>query len=248
MLGRGTVVRLPARELVLQLLPEWRGSAKLIFIFRDDFEPELAVLENFLSAGAVLVDVGANYGIYSLAASRLVGASGRIFAFEPARSTFSVLEKNIALNRIANVQPVCLALSDGTGEGRLYHHVDSSRNSLMGGASAQEAEVVQVSTLDRALLELGAPRVDFVKIDAEGADELVCRGALDTLQKDLPVVMFEHLPAARVELPASGAGSVLAGLGYEFHKMDGARPVRIESKGLPEGNIVAVHPKGGRTA
>src|SRR5262252_8984864 len=99
-LGRTTVVRLPARELVLQLLPEWHGSAKLIFTFRDDFEPDLATLESFLPSGAVMVDVGANYGIYSLAASRLVGGSGSVFAFEPARSTFSLLERNIALNRM----------------------------------------------------------------------------------------------------------------------------------------------------
>src|SRR5215472_838200 len=77
-------VRLPRRNLTLHLPAEWRGGPKLIYSLRDDFEPDLAVLDKVLANGSVMLDVGANLGLFTLVASRLVGPSGRIVAFEPA--------------------------------------------------------------------------------------------------------------------------------------------------------------------
>jgi FkbM family methyltransferase len=243
-LHRPVSIRLPARDLLLYLPPDWHGTAKLLYVFRDDFEPDLAVLRNYLGAKATMVDVGANYGMFSLVASRLVGESGRVLAFEPANATFAVLKRNLESNDVRNVTPFRMALSDSAGTMRLYHDVDATRNSLAPTTRSQDFEEVQTGTLDEVLAKAHVHQVDFIKIDVEGADELVCRGAMNTLRVSLPVVLFEHnAPAAdRMKLEARNTGKVLADLGYEFY-LPGPQLVRAEGRDLPEGNILAVHPR-----
>ena len=82
-LQHGAIAHLQRWDLDMYLPPNWRGVEKLIFTFRDHYEPELGYLEKILSPGMTFVDAGACYGIYSLAASRLVGLEGRVLAFEP---------------------------------------------------------------------------------------------------------------------------------------------------------------------
>lgn len=243
-LGGGKTVHLRARNLNLYLPAEWHGAGKLIYIFRDDYETELGLLNKFLSPGQVMIDVGANYGMFSLTASQLVGNGGKVIAFEPARSTFSVFERNLALNGVQNVTPFRLALSEAPGKLRLYHDVDTTRNSLAASADTQDFEEVEVRTLDDVVKELGVSQLAFLKIDVEGADELVCRGAVQILQTSLPPVLFEHNPdaAARMGL-GSSTGRTLARLGYHFYHFDGSSLSRIDAEELPGGNIVALHPE-----
>jgi hypothetical protein len=70
------IVPLKHFNIDMFLPAEWHGIAKLVFAFREQYEPELALLPRFLSPGSVFLDVGANYGIYSLVASRIVGGQG----------------------------------------------------------------------------------------------------------------------------------------------------------------------------
>ena len=74
---------------------KWQGIGRLIFTLREHYEPELAYLEKVLSAGKTFVDVGASFGIYTVAASRMVGDTGRVLAFEPSVQSFPILQKNI---------------------------------------------------------------------------------------------------------------------------------------------------------
>lgn len=242
LLGWERTVSLRARRLKFHVPAEWHGAAKLIYVFRDDYETDLALLDRFLSSGQVMIDVGANYGVFSLVASRLVGNGGKVIAFEPARSTFSVFERNLALNGIRNVTALRVALSEAPGKLRLYHNIDATRNSLAPSPDAQDFEEVEVRTLDEVAKEHSIGRVGFLKIDVEGADELVCRGAIQTLRRSFPPVLFEHNrdSAARIGLK-NNTGCALAGLGYHFYHFRGSNLCRIESTDLPEGNIVALH-------
>jgi len=241
--GRSVQVRLPRQQLTLWLPPEWHGAAKLLYIFRDDYEPDLAVLRNFLAPGGLMVDVGANYGIFSLNAAKLVGKAGRVLAFEPAQSNFSTLEKNLGLNEATQVRAFRMALSDKPGTLRLYHDPDPTRNSLAPGANAQDFEEVEVKTLDAVLSANAVSRIDFVKIDVEGADELVCRGALESLRKYLPPVFYENNSGSAVHmgLKAGGTAAVLAELGYTFYQCEGERLIKLTGPTPPEGNILALH-------
>jgi len=81
-------------------------------------------------AGKTFVDAGANFGIYTMVASKLVGQSGRVIAFEPTAESFEVLRRNIALNGLTNVLAVQGALSDKAGTAWLHYGTDPVRNSL----------------------------------------------------------------------------------------------------------------------
>jgi FkbM family methyltransferase len=217
--GRAAVVDLRRWHLQMFLPAHWRGFGKFMFAFREHYEPELVYLERILSPGKVFIDVGANFGIYSLVASRLVGERGRVIAFEPSIQSFPVLQKNIALNKQTNVRAIRAALSETGGRAWLYHARDPVCDSLgrdlsFGGAG----EEVVLESFDHVLQESGIGRVDVIKVDVEGAEELVLRGAVGSLTTHSPIVIFEFNPgcAARLGLAPDGAKDFLESLGYEF--------------------------------
>jgi len=88
---------------------------------RGRVEPELEALQRFLGPGDVLVDVGANIGLFSLKGAHLVGEAGLVLAVEPGETSFTRLSANLALNTLPQVQMVRAALSDHEGEMALFH-------------------------------------------------------------------------------------------------------------------------------
>jgi FkbM family methyltransferase len=218
-LRMATTIELPDWNVRMFFPAQRKGFGKFIFAFREYYEPELAYLERILSPGKVFIDVGANFGVYTLIASKLVGESGRVFAFEPTAQSFAILRQNIALNQFSNVRAFQAALAQTRGKTWLYHGFDPVGNSLgmdpLGGGKGEE---VQIEALDSLLEEHGIDRVDAIKIDVEGAEELVLRGAIRTLITHSPVVIFECNPgcAARLGLSPYGARDLLKSLNYEF--------------------------------
>jgi FkbM family methyltransferase len=201
-------------------LPTDQGAlGKFLFVFRENYEPELAVLERFLSPGKIFIDVGANYGIYTLVASKLTGDSGRAIAFEPTMLSYSELLKNISLNNFKNVLAFRAAVSEKAGTGWLYYGTDPVSNSLGRDPRLEGGgEQVILETLDDVLRKTSIDHVDVIKIDAEGAEELVLRGASNLLASMRPVIIYEVNPMASLLLGLSGEGPtrMLGRLGYEF--------------------------------
>jgi FkbM family methyltransferase len=219
LLRMATTVELPRWNVRMFFPAQRKGFGKFIFAFREYYEPELAYLEKILSPGKVFVDVGANFGVYTLIASKLVGEAGKVFAFEPTAESFAILQQNIALNQFSNVRGFQVALSNTRGKGWLYHGWDPVGNSLgMDSLGDGKGEAVQIETLDNLFEQNGVERVDAIKIDVEGAEELVLRGAIRSLTQHRPVVIFECNPgcAARLGLAPDGARDFLESLGYEF--------------------------------
>ena len=151
-----------------------------------------------LRTGMTVVDIGANIGDYTLVASRGVGDSGMVYAFEPDPVSYSLLERNIRLNNCENVVPYNLAITDSVGERTLYlDSEDSGRQSLSAANVREVAECVRsrTETLDHFFENL-ATKPDFIKIDAQGAEGLILQGAQNLLRKqDLQVIM-EFWPRA----------------------------------------------------
>src|SRR6266436_10400822 len=176
---RATVVRLGRWNLSIYLPARWKGVEKLIFVFREGYEPELAYLERALSPGNTFVDVGANLGIYTLVASRIVGPSGRVIAFEPSVQSLPLLQKNIMLNSLTNVTAFPVALSEKAGRVRLYHAGSCPSGNSLGHHPSFPGgfETVLAESLDDVLQRIPAGRVDVIKMDVQGAEELVLRGA-----------------------------------------------------------------------
>jgi FkbM family methyltransferase len=244
LLRLSATIRLGNRDLQMFLPPEWGGIAKLAFTFRERYEPELPFLEQILSPGMTFVDAGACYGLYTLAASKIVGESGRVITFEPASRAFRVLRKNIALNSLANVLAYPLALTTNSGKALLYHHPNVGCDSLGRDHSFTEtAEEVGTESLDNVLRKISVSHVDVIKMDVQGAEELVLRGAKEILTSSRPAVIFEVYPPGTVLLGLSpnGAWDFLGSLGYEFFLVDRQGTLRRELSLPADRNVVAVH-------
>ena len=243
LLETGVIVSLRRWNLRMHLPAAWRGIAKFMFVFREDYEPELTFLERILSPGKTFIDVGASFGIYSLLASRLVGRTGHVMSFEPTSASFRILEQNIALNRLVNVSASRLALCHTTGTTWLYHGVEPGSNSL-GNSSAhgQKGEVVSTDRLDDVLVQSSVNRVDVIKMDVEGAEELVLRGAKQALTTFQPIIIYELVPerATALRLSPRGAWDFLDQLGYEFFVIGPNRELVRQKSPPVNRNVVAL--------
>ncbi len=168
------------------------------YLFAGGFEKaEIDFVRNHLQRGDVVLDIGANAGLYTIIAARLVGESGHIYAFEPGRDALTLLRNNIRINGLTNVTVIEAAVSNMTGRASFALATDSALSSLAttDRADQQIADWTTVTTirLDDALRQHQIERVDFIKIDVEGAEGLVMRGAIDVLgAKDEPLtILFE---------------------------------------------------------
>jgi FkbM family methyltransferase len=139
-----------------------------------------------LKNGDVVWDLGANAGIFTLVASRIVGQKGRVFAFEPQPRNVDALRRHLELNGFRNVDVWPCAVSDQVGEARF----DDSGGSSQGFLSDRGQIVVPTVTLDSLMAtgELLAPRV--IKIDIEGAEHRALRGAERTIDACRPAVFL----------------------------------------------------------
>lgn len=152
------------------------------------YEPEVTnYLQRNLALGNTFVDVGANSGYYTVLASRLVGSSGRVLAFEPNPFVLPRLRANIAQNRLSNVSVFEVALGDARRECTLDPRpgqdgeasVVNSRRRVDVRRPSNRRVAVQMRTLDDCAD--GAP-VDIIKIDAEGAEPLILAGMKDVIR------------------------------------------------------------------
>lgn len=153
-----------------------------------------------LQPGTLVIDAGANFGHYALVASKFVGKSGNVIAFEPNANTFQLLQSNIDMQANQNLTAVQAGLSDKTGELNLY--IDGSNP---GGHSYSKDNVrkiesdqtTRVYSLDEYLhsSKVSLP-VSLIKIDVQGFEVKVIRGAQKTIMHHHPIVFCEVTPKA----------------------------------------------------
>ena len=192
LLRRPAVIKLPHWNCRLYLPSTLHFGTTSIFLFRETYEPELLYLQNVLHPGDVFIDAGASIGIFTVVASRLVGDAGCVLAFEPADGTIPVLHRNVQINRLGNVRIFKQALSEKEGTRELYHVYGAPTYSLGGtGRDSELFEEVQVTTIDQAVRAANLGPVSCIKIDVEGAEELVLRGAKETIERSRPTIIFE---------------------------------------------------------
>lgn len=175
------------------------------------WEPEVhAAMTRTIGTGMSVLDVGAHVGLFTLAAARRVGPTGRVFAFEPSPATLVSLRRHITLNGFDDrVEVVPAAVGDIEGETPFYVYGETmsasvaraSLDELSPGREAMPASeiTVPVVTLDGLCTERGV-RPDRVKIDVEGAELRVLRGAVELLHSHAEVICEIH-PA---QLEAAG--------------------------------------------
>jgi len=161
-------------------------------IIDDGFwEPHVeSVLRRFLGPGSVFVDIGANVGWHTALASSIVGIDGVVYAIEPNPENARLIAHTIDHNRLSNVRLIPLALGETTGFSA-YRSAIGSNGGFVGHGRPNlldpRATIVPTIRFD----DLDIARVDVIKIDVEGAEPIVFRGAAATIERDHPVIVFE---------------------------------------------------------
>lgn len=187
----------------------------------------LSVLRNLVKPGMVVIDAGANIGEITLLAAKKVGASGKVYSFEPLPEVSAKLEKNVRDNDFSQVSIQRFGLSDKAGEINIYQssssYGDGSDNGGLGtlypsDSIAKPAGVIKLTTLDDFCGERKLQKVDLIKLDIEGAELPALKGALNTLKQFKPKLIIEvqEETAERAGYSADDILIFLANLGYEF--------------------------------
>ena len=159
---------------------------------QDWFEGELVFLRRLLQTGQRAIDIGANYGVYTLSIAKAVGPTGAVWAFEPTASTAALLAQGIAANNFTHVVLEQSALSRDCGTAQLTLNDSPEANSLARDEqSGGTTETVRVVTLDECLERYHWDNIDLVKIDAEGEEENILEGAGRFLAELSPLILFE---------------------------------------------------------
>jgi len=142
---------------------------------------------NLIKPGMIAVDVGANKGYFSLLFAKLMGDKGKVLSFEPDPNNCFWIEKSINANKYTSIKLYQIALSNKDGEATFYPGKKSGWGSLFfsKNASAPDKNPLRVKTLrlDSILKEEGLENIDIIKIDVEGSDLLVLKGAENFLKK-----------------------------------------------------------------
>jgi FkbM family methyltransferase len=170
-----------------------------MILLNGGWEPaETGLIRSQLKPGDTFIDVGANFGYYTVLASKLVGPTGRVIAFEPDPRSFELLRRNVARNGCTNVVLEQKALADKPGTLTL-HVSDSNRgaHSVVREGTPDVSHTVDVPAvpLDDYLADKDG-RVDLVKIDTEGAEGFILVGMQDTLRTNPAAkLVLEFIPS-----------------------------------------------------
>ena len=190
---------------------------------------EIAFFRSRFRAGMTLIDVGANVGLYSALALSTPEFRGRVIALEPHAESRRYLEKTIAGNAPAPgaAQIVGLAASDRTGTLSLYQNPENKGdNRLYPDALLRSTESVGADTLDNICRRAGIASAQFVKIDVQGAEAQVVRGAFGLLGASTDcILMTEFWPYGLARCGSDGLEylRMLRELGFRLYELSGKR-------------------------
>lgn len=219
-----------------------------IFFFGHYELETVWTIKRLLHPGFTAVDVGANVGCHSLLMGALVGAAGQVLACEPHPTIFDRLVRNVALNRLSQVRPIPVALSDAAGEQVLHSFPADAGNRGTATLLAKNAVLgapelrVRVETLDDLLDLNGCTRLDLIKIDTEGNEQKVLNGAIRSIARFKPHVLFEfdrHTWSGANASFDTTAGSLVE-LGYGLYLVGPGSFEMLHGTPARTGNVLAV--------
>lgn len=178
-------------------------------------------LRTHLRPGMTVLDIGANVGAVTALAADCVGPTGRVIAYEPTPALVAELKARFRNRPNVEIRPA--AVSDENGRAPFTVYADrSTASSLFPAAFVESGRrvIVPVRSLDVESASL--PPIDFIKVDAQGAEGRIFAAARRLLKRDKPLLVFELWQPG---LRAAGTGAAtlldsLAGLGYHFHPLN----------------------------
>lgn len=209
------------------------------------YEPDVTrAIEAHCSAGMTTIDIGAHRGYFTLIMSRIVGPEGRCIAFEPEPDNARFLRTTIAANHLTNVRVEQLAIGAASGTVAFRGHELSTMGRLdaLVGESSRHAfgdyVMVEATTLDAYATSLPLDRLDFAKVDVEGAERMVIDGASETLRRFRPTLLIEVHDFERAEAHARTLVTMLRELDYAVN--DVASGSEVDPATYQGGTILAI--------
>lgn len=222
------ITRLDER-LKVRIYPKDRLGVS-IFIYGFSEKAECLFVKRFLQPGMTFLDVGANFGQYTLLGADRVGKTGSVHSFEPSNRLFNELEYNVALNGFENLCSLNrVAVSDAIGTAELSKYEEGAEVfGSLGTHERKEAKVlgketVETITLDSYVEDNAIQRVDLIKMDIEGAELLALHGARELLSRpNAPVLVLElsDVNCSGFSYRAIEIWDYLEQLGYKMYEMD----------------------------
>lgn len=195
-------------------------------------------IDQYVKPGMVCMDVGANIGFFSVHLGQVVGHEGKVYCFEPIPSVHKRLQQHIEENNVgSSVKASTLALSNEDGEATIHFADENLTNQGMASivlAQSQLANEQKIRTvkLDTFVQSEGLTRLDFVKLDIQGAETFFLEGGKETLNKMKPILCFEVAPDELVPLQLKPKDLLLQieELGYTNYTLlpNGERGSRVD--------------------
>lgn len=205
-----------------------------------------------VAPGAIFLDIGANKGEWTadvLRAAEAVGKVVRVIAFEPCTPTRTLLADRFDHEHVVEVLGV--ALSDNCGEAIFYANTPGSGTNSLHPVSGNQEERVSVTTLDEFLRQRGTGRITFAKIDVEGFDALVLKGARRTLAAgQIDLLQFEYNWRWLLNsMNLRAVFDLIDGMPYRFGKLAGGKLLvfdrwHFEMDRFFENNYVLIRKEG----
>lgn len=180
---------------------------------------EMVRLPSFVKPGDCCVDVGANIGLHTLSLARAVGVTGHVFSFEPVRKNALLAQLNCEINNLHNVTMIASPLSDVSGKRLSANLPDNDSSFAFFSETGDMGDEGVTQTLDEFCRSRAIASVHFIKVDVEGAEMKILRGASRLLSSAgaPPVVMVEMVDdyLRRFGDNAGEAVAFMASLGYQ---------------------------------
>lgn len=183
----------------------------------EKYEPyETQLILRQTKKGNTVIDVGANIGYYTILLADKVEKTGKVYAFEPDKTNFEILKKNVETNNLKNVEIINAAVGNKTGKIKLHKSKENLGDhklykTPLGCAASplDEGETVKIIKLDEFIKE----KIDVIKIDTQGWEPEVIKGAKKIIAKNRPIMFLEYSPAS-----------------YKIAKLDGQKMMKFLRK------------------
>ena len=266
--------KFPGRDYLIENLPKWflkpaagEVIVKTRFKFKIQVDPsfdknienviyqrgvyEQATTEYIrqtLNRGDCFVDVGANIGYLSLVAAATVGTKGAVYSFEPVSTTFKILEKNKSINDFSQLILHPFALGNNEEKKTIYTEKENRGGASISNQRSEHSEEIQVKRLD----DLNIDRtIHLLKVDVEGFEWEVLKGAAEKIKKDRPTLIVEY---SRDRNNEGNSDEMLRWLQLEFgyrayrfikgkERASKLAPCISKTVGLPEHDNIVCIPK-----
>lgn len=219
--------------------------SKLIYSGFEELETKF--VSRTLKKGDIFIDAGANIGLFSLIASREVGSTGLVIAFEPSPVTFNRLLENIDLNQLTNLDARNVGLSDK--EEKLSFHTSQNGYDAWNSFAPSEDDKldtvlqIHVSKLDFQLKNIDKSKIKLLKIDVEGWEKFVLMGGENFFKEFAPIVMVEFTESNTLNAGYSVLEiyDIMCGWGYNWYEIHKTQLIPSQKKNhYPYENLVAI--------